>query len=183
MITPMGQGGSPAGEADPRPPRTATIVVASGDGSGAITACVNAVSDIAVLRTDAAVAATGAADAASEAVVLDVGRIDVDDALILYLFGAPGQQRARLVCDSAIGAIVLADTGRLADYVATVEYVNLQGLPFVVALYRPADGPGGGGPASTREADLAAARAALRLPDPYRCWPTTAATTGRSAWS
>ena len=50
---------------------------------------------------------------------LDFGRITLDDALLLYLFGTPGQDRFAFLwddlVDGALGAIVLLDTRRIED--------------------------------------------------------------------
>ncbi|HEX6873061.1 MAG TPA: ATP/GTP-binding protein, partial [Micromonosporaceae bacterium] len=55
-----------------------------------------------------------------------------------YLFGTPGQDRFLFVWDElalgAVGAIVLADTRRLADCFPSVDYFERRGLPFVVAV-------------------------------------------------
>jgi signal recognition particle receptor subunit beta len=71
-------------------------------------------------------------------VALDFGRITISDALLLYLFGTPGQDRFMFVWDElaagAIGAIVLADTRRLADCFASIDYFERRGLPFIIAV-------------------------------------------------
>ena len=52
-------------------------------------------------------------------VAMDFGRITLDQDLVLYLFGTPGQHRFWFMWDDlvrgAIGAVVLIDTRRLAD--------------------------------------------------------------------
>ena len=69
---------------------------------------------------------------------MDFGRITLDEDLILYLFGTPGQDRFWFMWDDlvrgAIGAVVLVDTRRLADCFPAVDYFENSGLPFVVAL-------------------------------------------------
>ena len=69
---------------------------------------------------------------------MDFGRITLDQDLILYLFGTPGQHRFWFMWDDlvrgAIGAVVLVDTRRLADCFAAVDYFEDRGLPFVVAV-------------------------------------------------
>ncbi|MDW4911189.1 ATP/GTP-binding protein, partial [Streptomyces sp. ADMS] len=66
------------------------------------------------------------------------GRITLDQDLILYLFGTPGQDRFWFMWDDlvrgAIGAVVLVDTRRLADCFPAVDYFENSGLPFVIAL-------------------------------------------------
>jgi len=71
-------------------------------------------------------------------VAMDFGRITLDQDLILYLFGTPGQDRFWFMWDDlvrgAIGAVVLVDTRRLADCFPAIDYFENSGLPFVVAL-------------------------------------------------
>jgi signal recognition particle receptor subunit beta len=69
---------------------------------------------------------------------MDFGRITISDDLVLYLFGTPGQDRFWFVWDElalgAIGAVVLADTRRLADCFPSIDYFEGRGTPFVVAV-------------------------------------------------
>jgi signal recognition particle receptor subunit beta len=82
---------------------------------------------------------------------MDFGRITLTDGLVLYLFGTPGQDRFWFMWDElslgAVGAVVLADTRRLADCFPSVDYFEQRGTPFIVAVncfdgakrYRPED--------------------------------------------
>ena len=69
---------------------------------------------------------------------MDFGRITITDDLLLYLFGTPGQDRFWFLWDElahgALGAVVLADTRRLADCFPSVDYFERRGTPFVVAV-------------------------------------------------
>jgi signal recognition particle receptor subunit beta len=70
---------------------------------------------------------------------MDFGRITLgNDDLILYLFGTPGQERFHFMWDElvrgAIGAVVMIDTGRLADSFAAVDYFEQRDVPFVIAV-------------------------------------------------
>jgi signal recognition particle receptor subunit beta len=71
-------------------------------------------------------------------VAMDFGRITLDEDLILYLFGTPGQDRFWFMWDDlvrgAIGAVVLVDTRRLADCFPAIDYFENSGLPFIVAI-------------------------------------------------
>ncbi len=69
---------------------------------------------------------------------MDFGRITIRDDLLVYLFGTPGQQRFWFMWDElaygALGAVVMADTRRLADCFPSVDYFERRGIPFVVAV-------------------------------------------------
>jgi len=57
---------------------------------------------------------------------------------VLYLFGTPGQERFWFMWDDlaigAIGAVVMADTRRVADCFAAIDYFERNGTPFIVAV-------------------------------------------------
>jgi signal recognition particle receptor subunit beta len=71
-------------------------------------------------------------------VAMDFGRITIRDDLVVYLFGTPGQKRFWFMWDElaigALGAVVLADTRRLADCFPSVDYFEQRGTPFIVAV-------------------------------------------------
>ncbi|PRC54356.1 ATP-binding protein, partial [Mycobacterium sp. ITM-2017-0098] len=65
-------------------------------------------------------------DKTTTTVAMDFGRISLDDDLVLYLFGTPGQRRFWFMWDDlvrgAIGAIILVDVRRLEDSFAAVDF-------------------------------------------------------------
>jgi signal recognition particle receptor subunit beta len=71
-------------------------------------------------------------------VAMDFGRISFPSQLVLYLFGTPGQERFWFMWDDlaigAIGAVVLADTRRVADCFAAIDYFEHNGTPFIIAV-------------------------------------------------
>ncbi|WUC14024.1 ATP/GTP-binding protein [Streptomyces sp. NBC_00564] len=128
-----------------RAPIATKIVVAGGFGAGKTT-LVTAVSEIRPLQTEALMTQagadtddlTGTPEKLTTTVAMDFGRITLDDDLVLYLFGTPGQQRFWFMWDDlvrgAIGAVVLADTRRLKDCFPALDYFESCGLPYVVAV-------------------------------------------------
>ncbi|MFD4986789.1 ATP/GTP-binding protein [Streptomyces sp. NPDC058374] len=128
-----------------RAPIATKIVVAGGFGVGKTT-LVTTVSEITPLQTEALMTqASEETDDLTETpgkttttVAMDFGRITLDDDLVLYLFGTPGQQRFWFMWDDlvrgAIGAVVLADTRRLSDCFPALDYFESCGLPYVVAV-------------------------------------------------
>src|SRR5207247_4807490 len=57
---------------------------------------------------------------------------------VLYRLGTPGQERFWFMWEElsigAIGAVVLADTQRVADCFASIDYFEHHGMPFIVAI-------------------------------------------------
>ncbi|MBQ0988155.1 ATP/GTP-binding protein [Streptomyces sp. F63] len=126
-------------------PVTLKILVAGGFGVGKTT-LVSTVSEIKPLRTEEMLTEVGrpvdslegVEDKRTTTVAMDFGRISLRDDLVLYLFGTPGQDRFWFLWDElaqgALGAVVLADTRRLSDSFAAVDYFERRGIPFTVAV-------------------------------------------------
>ncbi|MFI5681099.1 GTP-binding protein [Streptomyces cellulosae] len=137
--------GRPERGKPPVEPVTFKILVAGGFGVGKTT-LVGAVSEIRPLRTEERLTEagrpvddlSGVPGKHTTTVAMDFGRITLREDLVLYLFGTPGQERFWFMWDElsegALGAVVLADTRRLEDCFAAVDYFERRSIPFVVGV-------------------------------------------------
>jgi uncharacterized protein len=128
-------------------PQAVKIIVAGGFGAGKTT-MVASVSEIAPLSTEEVMTEAsqgvddlgGVENKTTTTVALDFGRITINEDIVLYLFGTPGQDRFWFMWDElvegALGAVVLADTRRLDTCFHAVDFFERRGLPFVVAVNR-----------------------------------------------
>ena len=71
----------------------AVKMVITGPFAAGKTAFIGAVSEIDVVRTERKISSSAERVKETTTVAMDFGRITVDDDLVLYLFGTPGQRR------------------------------------------------------------------------------------------
>ncbi|GGS46404.1 ATP/GTP-binding protein [Streptomyces griseoviridis] len=123
------------------------IVIVGGFGVGKTT-LVRSVSEIRPLNTEEVMTqagvgvdeTSGVAGKTTTTVAFDFGRISLNERMVLYLFGAPGQERFWFLWDrlfsGTLGAVVLVDTRRMDDSWYAIDRLEHHGTPFVVAVNR-----------------------------------------------
>ncbi|KJS60142.1 ATP/GTP-binding protein [Streptomyces rubellomurinus] len=121
------------------------VVIVGGFGVGKTT-LVGSVSEIRPLTTEETMTQagigvddpTGVEQKTATTVAMDFGRISIDDKLVLYVFGTPGQERFWFLWnglfEGALGAVVLVDTRRLEVSFEVIGRLEDRGVPFVVAV-------------------------------------------------
>jgi uncharacterized protein len=122
------------------------VVIVGGFGVGKTT-MVRSVSEIRPLNTEEVMTQAGVGvdelgasfprTKTTTTVAFDFGRITLNEQMVMYLFGAPGQERFWFLWDrlfsGTLGAVVLVDTRRLADSWYAVDRLEHHKTPFIVA--------------------------------------------------
>ncbi len=138
-------------------------IVVAGPFNAGKTTLIRSVSEITVLSTERKV--SNPAQAGEETTVaMDFGRITIDEEIVLYLFGTPGQERFSFMWETLsegmLGFIILVDAAN-ADSIDEGTKIlqffqKMSNVPFVVAANRLEQG---------QEMELAEIRSRLGLPD------------------
>ena len=143
-----GVNGSPGEPGLPATTSVALKIAVVGPLGVGKTTFVTSVSDISPLTTEEPLSGPAPASApmkTTTTVAMDFGRISLDEHVVLYLFGTPGQERFWFLWDGlvegALGAIVLVDVRRLDESFDVLERLEDRGVPFVVAANCFPDAP------------------------------------------
>ena len=97
-------------------------ILVTGPFSSGKTSLIKSVSEIPVVSTEKAVTDETRVIKNQTTVALDFGRLTIDDDLVLYIFGTPGQERFSYMWDvlsvGAVGMVLIVDS---ADYKSIIE--------------------------------------------------------------
>lgn len=152
--------------------QTVKMVVTGPFNSGK-TAFIQTVSEIDVVATERKITSEAEKVKESTTVAMDFGRITVDDELVLYLFGTPGQKRFdfmwEILSEGMLGFIVMVDSTRPETFREARSILETfrayAPTPYIVAANKQ-DKPDAW--------DIDDMRIALRLDKSIQMLPTTA---------
>lgn len=116
-------------------------MVVTGPFNAGKTEFISAVSEIPVVSTERRITDATARIKKETTVAMDFGRITVDDDLVLYLFGTPGQKRFdfmwEILSEGMLGFIVLVDSVRPETFREARRILDIfrgyASTPYVVA--------------------------------------------------
>jgi hypothetical protein len=123
-------------------------IVVTGSYAAGKTQFIRSISDIEPVSTDYSTSLNEERDLKSETTVaLDFGTIAINEALTLYLFGTPGQERFDYMWEhlaiGALGYVVLVDSCRPGHFAETQHlmdrFAEITPSPFVVAANKQDD--------------------------------------------
>ncbi len=111
-------------------------VVVTGPFNAGKTAFIGSISEIEVVSTERRITDHSSTTKETTTVAMDFGRITVDEGLVLYLFGTPGQRRFdfmwEILSEGMLGFIVLVDS------VAPESFKEAQRILDLFKNYSPA---------------------------------------------
>ncbi len=126
--------------------RTLVKVLVVGHFGVGKTSYIGSISEIEPLRTEELITEasvglddlTGSPNKRTTTVAMDFGRLTLNDELVLYLFGTPGQERFKELWEDlalgALGALVLVDPNRLGESFPVLDLVERHGLPCAIGV-------------------------------------------------
>jgi uncharacterized protein len=126
--------------------RTLVKVLVVGHFGVGKTSYIGSISEIAPLRTEEVMTEasagvddlSGTPDKTTTTVAMDFGRLTLNDELVLYMFGTPGQERFKELWEDlslgALGALVLVDPQRVGESFPVLDLVERYGLPYAIGV-------------------------------------------------
>jgi small GTP-binding protein len=122
-------------------------MVVTGPFAAGKTQFIGSISEIAVVRTERKISDETRAVKAQTTVAMDFGRISIDQDLVLYLFGTPGQRRFdfmwEILSEGMLGFVVLVDSVRPETFreARTIldTFRGYSATPFIVAANKQDD--------------------------------------------
>ena len=116
-------------------------IVVTGPFSAGKTEFIQSVSEIDVVSTERKISREVERIKEATTVAMDFGRITIDDDLILYLFGTPGQRRFdfmwEILSEGMLGFVVLVDSNRPETFREAQRILgtfrNYSPVPYIVA--------------------------------------------------
>ncbi|MBA3532551.1 MAG: ATP/GTP-binding protein [Ardenticatenales bacterium] len=116
-------------------------MVITGPFSAGKTEFIQSISEIDVVSTERKISDYTRTVKANTTVAMDFGRITVDEDLVLYLFGTPGQKRFdfmwEILAEGMLGFVVMVDSTKSETFREAQEIIQIfQGYsntPFVIA--------------------------------------------------
>ncbi|MFE5597198.1 ATP/GTP-binding protein [Streptomyces sp. NPDC056549] len=132
--------------------RSVKIVILGAFGVGKTT-LVQTISEIAPLQTEERLTQAGqsvddlpVAGKTTTTVAMDFGRRTLGDgSIVVYMFGAPGQDRfaqtVRLILEGALGALVMVDTRHIEQSWDSIGLLEEASVPYVIAVNQFSDAP------------------------------------------
>ena len=116
-------------------------MVVTGPFSAGKTCFIQSVSEIDVVHTERKITSAAEKIKGSTTVAMDFGRITIDEELVLYLFGTPGQRRFdfmwEILSEGMLGFVVLVDSARPETFQEAKRILNTfrtyAPTPYVVA--------------------------------------------------